>query len=158
MEAVLVDRGGVGLGVARFEQPREPAVEGESPDRVEVGAGGAQQLEPVGLGLGERAFVGHDAAAVVVERQRTQHSGGALGEAVVTGEVHAVDRERGCVVGDEHAVVAPARERGRGPVVRVGEDQPHGVLGVARLERSTRFGLDHVVGWSAGPALVAASW
>ena len=144
------------------EQRREPAVERQTPDRVEVGAGGAQQLEPVGLGLRERALVGHDAAAVVVEGERAEHAGGALRDAVVAGEVHAVDRERGCVVGDEHALVAPARERGGGRVVRVGKDQPHRVLRVARLERSARFGLDHVVGWSAHCAdvlrAVADAW
>ena len=94
VEAVLVGGGGVGLGVARGEQRREPAGERQAPDRVEVRAGGAQQLEPIGLGLGQRALVGHDATAVVVEREGTEHTGGALRSAVVAGEVHAVDRER----------------------------------------------------------------
>ena len=72
--------------------------------------------------------------------ERTEHSGGALRDAVVAGEVHAVDRERRRGVGDEHAVVAPRGERSRGRVVRVGEDQPHRVVGVARQSAARASG------------------
>ena len=64
----LVDRGGVGLGVAG-RAARTGRRGGTGPRSGRGWQGGAQQLEAVGLGLGERAFVGHHAAAVVVERQ-----------------------------------------------------------------------------------------
>ena len=131
------------------ERGREPVREREAPDRVEVGAGRAQQLEAVALRLRQRALVGHHVAPGVVEAERADHPGGALREAVVAGEVHPVDRERRRVVGDEHAVGAPLRQRRGGAVVAVGEDQPDRIVRVARHQRGTRFGFDHVVGWGA---------
>ena len=82
VDAVLVGgggdgRGGVGIGPA--QQRREPGGEGEPPDRVEVGPGRAQQLEPVALRLRQRALVRqHVARRLVAEPERADHPGGAL--------------------------------------------------------------------------------
>ena len=153
VEAVLVGGGGEGwvgqIGVGLRQQGREAGGQGEPPDRVQVGAGRAQQLEAVALRFRQRALVRHHLARLVAETQRADHSGGALRAAVVTGEVHAVERERRGVVGDEHALGPPPGQRRGGPVVGVREDQPHRIVRVARGERGARLGLDHVVGWGA---------
>ena len=90
-----------------------------------------------------------DLAVLVVEHERADDAGGALRPAVVAGELHPVDRERGGVVGDEHAVGAPLRQRVGGAVVAVGEDQAHRVVRIAGDERGAFVGIDHVVGWRA---------
>ena len=54
-------------------------------------------------------------AAGVVEAERADAPRWCVRDAVVAGEVHAVDRERGRVVGDEHAVGSPLRAASRRP-------------------------------------------
>ena len=66
---------------SRGEQRRQPGGERQAPDRVEVGAGGAEQLEPVALGLRQRALVGEDVACRAVEGERADHAGGACARA-----------------------------------------------------------------------------
>ena len=64
-KSVVVDRGGQRRAVGH-EPLRQPGGEGEAPDRVEVGAGGPEQLQAIALRLGQRALVGHDVAVAVL--------------------------------------------------------------------------------------------
>ncbi len=97
--AVVVGGGGERraalVGHRGIEEVGQATGQRESPDRVEVGAGRAQQLETVALGLREGALVGHHVAGRVVDAERADHAGGALRTPVVAGEVHPVDREGG---------------------------------------------------------------
>ena len=73
--AVVVTRGGQRLGVGA-EQTRQAGREREAPDRVGVRARRPEQLQAVGLGLGERALVREDRGAEALERERADHARG----------------------------------------------------------------------------------
>ena len=91
-----------------------PVREGEAPDRVEVGARRAQQLEAVALGLGQRALVGHHVAAGRCRgRARRSRRWCAAGSPSSPVKSIRYTENVGFVVGREHAVGAPLRQRRR---------------------------------------------
>ena len=134
-----------GQQLAALEQGRQSGSERQPPDRVEVGAGLAQQRQPVALGLGHGALVGQDRrVASVVERrepERAEHPHRAAGGAVGVGVGHPVGVEPGFRIGRQHTALLPGVEEGGRDAVSIGavgaitrEDQPHCVVGRRGLE------------------------
>ena len=119
---------GVGhrLVVGRVEGGRHPGRHGEAPDGREVGPGGAQQVEPVALGLGQGLLVGEDVAllARLGEPERPDDAGGGaprrVGHPVGVqarfrlGHEDALGLPAGEQVGRHGVAVAPARQIGLG--------------------------------------------
>ncbi len=99
----------VGVGAGRehgvgVEQLGEARGQAQAPDGIDVGAGRAQQREPVRLGLGDGALVGQQARiARFGERERSDDAPGVTRLAVRAPELHAIGVQTRCGIVREHA-------------------------------------------------------
>ena len=128
--------------------------EREAPDRVEVRARGAEQLESVPAGLREGLLVGEHVLAVAGgETQRADHAYRLPRRPRLVVEPHPVHVERRGGVAGENALLEPASQRRGGLLVRVGgrrglrQNEAHRVVGVSGLELCPLLLVDDVVRW-----------
>ncbi len=120
---------------------------GEDPDRRDVRAGRAQQVEAVRLCLGRGLFVGEH--ATFGDRECAEDAAGGAGHAELVGAGHFVGVEHG-FVRHENARVNPLVETLRGGGVHVTVGAGHfdvdRVVWAAILQRLLLGRTDHVVG------------
>ncbi len=141
--------------VALIDERSQAFSQRQTPDRIDVRASGAQQIEPVGFRLGHRALVGENVAFAgnVGKCECSEHTNGVARFAVWASELHPVAVEARAGIDNERAISLPCAQRRRGALVSVAfgvfvlrQDEADRVVCVECFEPDAFMIVHHVVG------------